>query len=207
MFADRTTTLPLHTICADLTAELGNGGGGALALEAELDEAREVVLDRGRASALTTNTIGRDRLGAVVDVLGDNELNLTEGTTSRHNSLTHILQQARANTVDGGEVRVTAGEAVVLEGRPGSRRERALAKRAAGARARGEGIDHILERREGHEEATISRILLDRGSNRRHFVLYLQFRNFFSAGKKSTGTRKPFQWIPLSNLSLSLSYH
>ncbi len=158
----------LSKFLQNLPAEDGDGSRGALAVKAELDEAREVVLDRGGASAvLTRNTVGGDVRGAArVD-----ELNLAEGAASRHYSLAHILEDTLGGAVDGGEVRVT--RVVVGQGRPRRSGEGTLRKRATRTRARGEGIDNTLERRKGHVVALLDVNLLDTSLEGSHFVLYI----------------------------------
>ena len=196
-----------------LAAEDGDGGGGVLAIKAELDETSEVVLNRPSARILATHTArgdvrARGTRGSGV-VSGEHELDLTEGTAGRHNSLAHILQETSGHTVDRGEVRVLLG--VVLGGSPGRRREGTLRERTTSASTRSERIDDALERGERHEKALLSVNLLDTSLERSHLVLYLLFRKYFRLPEKKQPelegllmeTPPPYKQLPDFELPLT----
>jgi len=156
-----------------LAAEDSNRGRSVLAIETELDEASEVVLNGRSTRILATNTASRHvgtrgTLGGRV-VSGEHKLDLTEGTASGDDSLTHILQETSGRTADRGKVRVP--RAVVRNGRPGRRREGALCKRTTRTSARGERIDDTLEGGEGHVVALFNVKLLNTSLEGSHLFI------------------------------------
>jgi hypothetical protein len=179
----------LSKFLQNLPAEDGDGCRDALAVKAELDEAREVVLDRGGASAvLASNTVGGDVSGATrVD-----ELDLTERAASRHYSLAHILEDTLSSTVDGGEERVarTAGAELA----PRRSGEGALREGAASASARSEGVDDTLEGRKRHVVALLNVNLLDTSLEGSHFVLYTFQRKYFWLPEKKQPELEGLLW-------------
>ena len=179
----------LSKFLQNLPAEDGDRRRGALAVKAELNETREVVLNRGCARAvLAANTVCGDVRGAArVD-----ELNLTERAASRHYSLAHILEDTRTRGVDGGEERIAL--VVVGRGRPRRSREGALRERAAGARTRSEGIDNVLEGRKRHVVALLNVNLLDTSLEGSHFVLYIFLRKYFWLPEKKQPELEGLLW-------------
>ena len=105
-------------LCGYLTAEVGHGRGGAVALEAQLDVALEVVL-ASHTSGAATHAEGRDGVG-------HHHLHLAERAERRHNRLAHVSenQASRGCAQRRGEAR--------------NRRRRLAAVR--GPRRRGEGV-------------------------------------------------------------------
>lgn len=104
---------------------MGDGGRSAIALEAELDVAREVVLADTRRA--TTNTERRERR-----VAREHELNLAERAERRNDRATQVLEEATASLDRRKGRRAEVG--------PRRRRERA-AERARVARRLRAAVD------------------------------------------------------------------
>lgn len=85
---------------------MGDGGRGAIALEADLNVAGQVVL-HGSCAGCTAHAKGGE--GGVVGMLVCHQLNLAEGTVGGHYSATHILQNASTSCIDTGAEGVAVG--------------------------------------------------------------------------------------------------
>jgi len=95
---------------------VGDGGGAAIALEAELNVAGQVVLHGVRAD-LPTHTERAE--GGVVDPAVCHQLNLAEGAVGRYDRATHVLQNAAARCRDQGTKRISNGHVRGGVGREG----------------------------------------------------------------------------------------
>lgn len=115
-------------------------------IEADLDVAREVILDGGRRGK-TTDAEGGDRAH-----LGDDQLDLAERAATRDVRLANILQQTRARRGDRGRV-------LRAEARPGRGRE--------GTRGRILGDDAAHQRGNGDVVLVVGRNLAEGGG---HFI-------------------------------------
>lgn len=128
-----------------LTAELRNRRRRAVAIEAQLDVARQVVLARDRARLAGNAERGR-RVAARLRV-GVDELNLAERTVGRNNRLAHVLQETSARRVDRRE-----GEAGAIVS---PRRRGEVASRASDTAARAAVRVHLVK--EGRERNEVRR--------------------------------------------------
>ena len=92
--------MPVAKVLHYLPTPLGNRGRSRASSlrEADLDEAREVVLIGGGADA-TTDAASGDSAGG----LGDHQLNSAERAAARDIRTTHILQEALTRRGEGGE--------------------------------------------------------------------------------------------------------
>jgi hypothetical protein len=112
----------LSKILADLAAEHSHRRRGALALEAELDVAREVVLD-GRQPGLVhlaTNAVRGGVRCSIRSIALERQRAEPYGKYGRQTtpSFPVVLQHARTRTVERGEVRV----ALAVEGKSSPKR-------------------------------------------------------------------------------------
>jgi hypothetical protein len=126
-----------HRQC--LTAERRNRRRRADTVEAELDEAREVVLARGRARLARDTERGRRAVHARAVRAALNDLNLAERARGRHDRAAHVLEDAAAGRVQGRDNEARAAVDVR------ERRARESARHARGGSA-AVGIDLAGER-------------------------------------------------------------
>ena len=95
---------------AFLATEVGHRGGGAVALEAQLDVAGVVVLTIA-GPGLATHT-----KGAQTTAVRHDELHLAEGTERRSHSLTHVLQHGSASGTQVTKNAIASTESVAPGG-------------------------------------------------------------------------------------------
>ena len=141
---------PFLTAGSFLTAERRNRRRRAVAIEAQLDVARQVVLDRGRAHL--AGDAERGRRVATRLRIGVNELNLAECAVGRNDRLAHVLQETSARRVDRRE-----GEAGAIVG---PRRRGEVARHARDTAARAAVRVHLVEEGRERNEVTLRRINL-----------------------------------------------
>jgi hypothetical protein len=143
----------------DLTAEVRHLGRLAIALEAKLNVAREVVLAHTRLA--TAHAEGGQRGVRAVDTR-QHHLHLAERTQRRHHRATHVAQNTRTRGIDRRQ------RSARTEVRPGGRRERATV-RAGVTGALRTPVNLASQIRQG-DEIAIAANLLGLGEEGRHLL-------------------------------------
>ena len=143
-----------------LTAEVRHLGRLAIALEAKLNVAREVVLAHTRLA--TTHTEGGQRGVRAVDTR-QHKLHLAERTQRRHHRATHVAQNTRTRGIDRRH------RSARTEVRPGGRRERATVRAGVTGALRSTPINLASQIRQG-DEIAIAANLLGLGEEGRHLL-------------------------------------
>jgi len=144
----------------DLTAEVRHLGRLAIALEAKLNVAREVVLAHTRLA--TTHTERGQRGVRAVDTR-QHKLHLAERTQRRHHRATHVAQNTRTRGIDRRH------RSARTEVRPGGRRERATVRAGVTGALRTTPINLASQIRQG-DEIAIAANLLCLGEEGRHLL-------------------------------------